>query len=356
MSARTLRRGFTLVELLLAVGLLSILILALLRLVDTSLTIWGRTDDNRELSEMSSAVMELLAADIQALEPGARGDILADWSLQDLDRDGIAGAPRQRLRLVRNVTAAELQLLTGAQLGRSLETFERGLVEVAWAVERGGNEADLRSQGTLMRGMRLLDDADTLSFFDPGFFGPGGKTPPGSLHELTGGVLWFDLWFATQTSILREGWKLGDGLSACATSWDAWGRDRPDTTVSALNQPASGMPAAGRAPLVPRRVRIELELERPSDLRQRTRLAQELPEEGSTLVVRDGRKLPERGELVLIDEEWLKILAVDGERVSVERGRRSTRPAAHPVDALVHHGWRTTREVVVNMTREDWNL
>src|SRR6185295_14167409 len=111
------RRGFTMVELLLALGLLTILIVALLKLIDTSLSILDRTDENRELAEMSAAVMELLCEDVHALEGGARGDLLADWALFDVDRDGISGAPFQRLRLVRHVNAGALQRLAQTDAG-----------------------------------------------------------------------------------------------------------------------------------------------------------------------------------------------------------------------------------------------
>lgn len=356
MSARTHtgRAGFTLVELLLAVGLFSILIVALLRLVDTSLTIWGRTDESRELSEMGGAVMDMLAADVHALEGGKRGDLLADWRLFDLDRDGVEGAPVQRLRLVRQLGAAELQRLNE---GAALETFERGLAEVGWALLPGtGDTPDERAIGTLVRGNRLLGDADTLSFFDPGFFGPSGKPVPGSLYEITGGVLWFNAWFASQTSILHEGWKLGDGLAHCAASWDAWNHARPDTERSVFNLPPGGMPQAKDVPLLPRRIRLELEFERPRDLRFRTRLASAANVEDSTLLVRDGRRLPAAGGMILVGDEWMEVLSVGENRVAVTRARRATRATTHPAEALVHHGWRVVREIPVDMTREDWDL
>lgn len=361
MSAR-IRAGFTLVELLLATALFSILILALLRLVDTSLTIWGRTDESRELSEMGSSTLELLAADLHALEGGRRGDLLADWRLFDLDKDGIDGAPGQRLRLVRHMGAAGLQRLAAARPGASFETFERGLVEVGWAwLPSTDADPDARQLGTLLRGERRVGDADTLSFFDAGFFGPSGKPVPGSLLEITGGVLWFDLWFATQTSILhardgQDGWELGDDLQDCGASWDAWRRARPDPERSFLNQAPAGMPEAKDVPLLPRRVRVELELERPRDLRQRTRLALAASAQDATVVVKDARRIPAAGAHLLVDDEWMRVLAVNGERVTVERGRRGTRAAAHKEETLVHHGWRAVREIPIDMTREDWDL
>jgi len=349
-------RGFTLVELLLAVGLLSILVLALLRLLDTSITIWERTDENRELSEMSSTVLELLASDVYALEGGPRGDLVGDWGLQDVDRDGIAGAPRARLRLVRHLDAAGLQrLATDAGQGPE-ETFDRGLAEVGWALLPGSADPDLRPQGVLCRGVRLLDDAGSPSFFEPRFFGVGGKPQPGSMSELTGGVLWFELWFASQTSVVHEGWQVGDRLADCSSSWDAWGKGRADATVSVFNRPAAGMPQAKESPLLPRRVRIALELERPADLRLRTRLVGALDQEATQFQVKDGRKLPPAGALILIDEEWMKVVSVHDGRVAVERARRATRAAVHPSDSLVHHGWRSERDITVDMTREDWDL
>lgn len=348
--------GFTLIELVLAAGLFSILMLALMRLMDTTVTILGRTDEKRELAEMGGAVMDLLAADLHALDGGKRGDLLADWRLFDFDRDGIENAPGQRLRLVRHVGASTLQRLGDGVPGVSLETFDRGLVEVGWALLPGvGDVADERALGTLVRGERLLEDKETLSFFDEGFFGPSGKPVPGSLYEITGGVLWFNTWFATQTSILHDGWELGKELKHCASSWDAWGRERPNLEVSAFNLAAVGMPEAKDVPILPRRIRIELELERPKDLRDRTRLSVASNPEDSSLTVRDGRRIPADG-MILVDDEWMKVLSVNENRVAVQRGQRGTRAGVHPADVLVHHGWRIVREVPVDMTREDWDL
>jgi prepilin-type N-terminal cleavage/methylation domain-containing protein len=355
MSTKRRAHGFTLVELLLAVGLFSILILALLRLVDTSLTIWSRTDENRELSEMSAAILDLFAADVHALEGGARGDLLADWALFDVDRDGIAGAPRERVRLVRHLDAAGLRRLA-PDSPAALETFDRGLAEVCWVHLAGSDDPDQRPLGTLLRGERVLGERETTSFFAEGFLGRSGKPLPGSAHELTGGVLWFSAWFASQTSILHQGWTLGDELSDCTASWDAWTRQRPDPEVSYLNRSPAGMPVAKDVPLLPRRVRVELELERPADLRRRTRLAAELPQDATRFEVRDGRRLPPVGEMILIDEEWMKLVSVVDNRVSVERAQRATRAAPHADRALVHHGWRSVREISVDTMREDWNL
>jgi prepilin-type N-terminal cleavage/methylation domain-containing protein len=353
---RTRRAGFTMIELLLAVGLFSLLLVALLKLVDTSMTIWQRTDDQRELGQASAAVMELFSEDLQALEGGARGDLLAEWVLQDTDGDGIEGMPRARLRLVRHMGAAGLQRLAKRAPGEDLETFERGRVEVVWALLPSEGRGDERAAGRLVRGERLLEDDATLSFFDAAYFGASGKPAPGSTAELTAGVLWFEPWFASQTSVLHDGWSLGDTLADCGASWDAWTRARPDAERSLLNRPATGMPTAKDVPLLPRRVRLALELERTADLRLRTTLAAELGPESTSFLVRDGRKLPEPGRFLMLGDEWMELRSVDGDRVGVTRGQRGTRALLHPAGALVHFGHRTVREVPVDLVREDWDL
>lgn len=356
MNSPRARSGFTIVELLLAVGLFSILLVALLKLVDTAMTIWQRSDEQRELGQASAAVLDLFAEDLQALEGGARGDLLADWVLFDLDADGINGMPRPRVRLVRHMGAAALQRLTRREPGSDLEPFERARVEVVWALLPSEERGDERVPGRLVRGERLAGDADTLSFFDAAFFGASGKPAPGSTAEITSGILWFEPWFASQTSVLHDGWSLGDDLDDCSASWDAWTRGRPDAERSALNLAPSGMPAAKDVPLLPRRVRLALEIERVRDLRLRTTLVTELGPEATSFTVRDGRKLPEKGRFLLIGDEWMELQAVDGDRVSVARGQRGTRALLHPAGALLHHGHRTVREIPVDLVREDWDL
>ena len=284
---------------------------------------------------------------MHAVEGGPRGDLLGDWTTFDVDHDQIAGMPWPRLRLVRQVPAAALA--TGVET--------TGWAEVCWALlpdpEASGDE---RALGVLWRGERGLHDAERLSFFDEGFFGPSGKPVPGSLDVVTGGVLWFEVWYATQTTIVHDGWQLGDSLADCSASWDAWSKGRPSPERSFFNQPPAGMPVVRDLPVLPRRVRLVLELERPEDLRFRTRLAAELATDATFLDVRDGRRLPAKDTLLLIGEEWMRVVSVAGERVSVERGQRGTRAVAHPKDALLHHGWPLVREIPVAMTREDWDL
>jgi prepilin-type N-terminal cleavage/methylation domain-containing protein len=356
MSARegVRRRGFTLVELVLALGLISILVLALVRLLDTSLEIWSRTEAGRERMELGSAILDLVARDLGALDSSPHGDLLCEWVRFDTDHDGIAGALWPRLRLVRQASAAELARLSGAPLA---DPHRAGLIEVAWTlVPAATSDTDARSVGVLLRGERRVGDPDRLSFLDPRFFGAGGKPVAGAMNEVSGGVLWVSFAFATQTSVVGDGWSFGAGLSDCTSSWDAWSRARPSPELSAWNEPHPGMPVADELPVLPRRVRVELEVERPSELRTRTRLTAAIPPEAREIEVGDERRLPPPGSLVLIDEEWVRITGRSGTRATVVRAQRGTRASGHAAGALLHHGAALVREVPIALHREDWDL
>ncbi len=345
------RLGFTLIELLLALSLLSILMVALVNLIDTSLNIWSRTESERDLVEVGSAVLDLVGRDLAAVESGPRGDLLSEWWTYDVDGDATPGAVMARFRMVKRASKAELHRMGSAG-------DDNDLVQVVWALlpNPEGKPGESRSLGLLFRGERVVGDPDSLSFFDKGFFNAAGKAPAGSMNLVTGGVLWFDVAFATQTSIVHDGWSFNGQPQDCARSWDAWNKGRPDLDRSPWNEPGAGMPTTDEHPLLPRRVRIELEIERYDELRRRTRVRAPVETEAVLVQVDDPERLPEPGTMILIDEEWMELLSVSGDKANVRRGARGTTKRQHDAGALIHHGWSISREIAVPLHRDDWNL
>ena len=347
-------RGLTLLELILAVGLLSVLVAGVLQLLDTSVTLWDKTETRRDLVEIGSSVTELLASDLKDVHGGARGDLLFEWQLFDTNADRIAAVPWPRLRLVRVASAAELQDLGGS---RALDVGD-ALIEVCWAVLPEGGLAPgdpRRAQGVLWRAERVTTDGGT-SFFAEDFFGARGAPPPGTLHEVTGGILWLAVQFATQTSLVREEWKVGTELEDAAASWDAWTRGRPDASLHPWNERSAGLADARDVPVLPRRVRVELEIERPRDVKRRPVLKAAADRDDVVFRVSDASRLPADGSFLLVDEEWVRLVSRAGSRVTVRRAARGTRAANHAQGSVVHFGAPTVREVPVALFREDWNL
>jgi hypothetical protein len=233
-----------------------------------------------------------------------------------------------------------------------------GLLEVVWTIQPASlTQPDARSEGVIYRGERATTDATSKSFFAGDFFGASQRPPAGSTEEVTGGLLWLEILCAAQTSVVNDGWDLGDGLAAPATSWDAHALGRPPRDLHPWNEAHPGHPKNRGRALLPRRVRIELEFERPADRIRRTRLVQSIDNQESTLLVDDGRRIPtEPGAHVLVDAEWMQVASIDGGRVAVRRGQRGTSAAPHTAGSMVHWGTALVREVPVATYREDWNL
>lgn len=371
MSARvrTTRRraGLTMIELVLALGLLMLLMVAVFTLIDRCLSMWRGGETRRGLLEMSTSVQELLAGDLRGLEPGARGDLVAEWVTFDTDGDGTLETKWPRLRLVRQASAPEIDRVRqrgAAKLPENddgsitVDPAAPGLLEVVWLVVPASTRDKLaRGEGVLWRGERLVSDARTKSFFAPDFFGASNRPPAGVTEPVTGGILWMNVLFATQTSIVHDGWNATGQLDSIATSWDAWGKHRPVADIHPWNEATTGMPQARERALLPRRVRIELELERAADRIRRTTIVEHLETNDGALRVDDPSRVPRGAEVyVLVDAEWMRVRSVDGNQASVERGQRGTRATAHEAGSMVHWGERTVRELAIATYREDWDL
>jgi len=220
----------------------------------------------------------------------------------------------------------------------TVQASNPGLLEVVWMVAPASlTQPDARSEGVIFRGERPTMETSSKSFFAKDFFGASNRPPAGAAEEVTGGLLWMGLLAAAQTSVVNNGWRLGGGLDAASPSWDALALGRPSREVHYWNESHPGNPKPrGRASL-PRRVRIELEFERPVDRIRRTRLLDTLDNQEGVLSVDDGRRLPsEPDSYVLIDAEWMRITSIDGARVAVQRAQRGTSAAVHGKGSMVH--------------------
>ena len=399
-TQRAARRGLTLIELVVATGIASLLIVAVFRLLDSGFRLWNHGETKRLLVEQSSALSQLLARDVRSVHVGRKGDMLAEWVAFDTDGDGLREILWPRMRIVRQASAAEVARLESspadlvafglappageastpeskvgdaarrddaeAQRLDAERTVHRrslgpALVEVVWCVLPAGKQRDERCEGVLWRGMRLVADRDSESFFSPGFFNGAGLPPAGRLEEVTGGILWCGTAFATQTTLLDAtqpdgGWRIGHDLGHAAASWDAYSGGRPNADVHEWNEPGAGMPAPGLLPSLPRRVRFELEFERRADRKRRTRTVDEVDATVGSFDVQNGERIPASGSYLRIGSEWMRVTSKDGDRIHVQRGQRSTNRALHPPGEMVHWGVTVVCDVSVEQFQDDWSM
>ncbi len=355
------RRGLTLVELLVATGLFSIIAFGLFGLLSDFLRLWNKSETRRSEVEQSMGVAELLAADLAALESGAQGDFVAEWIGFDTDGNNVHDTYWPRLRFVRPAAASELDRMQAGPVrpGQSEQ------LEVVWlAVPSSPNSKDMdrRAGGTLLRGTRrrAAGAANTPSVFDDAaFFSAAGQPIAGATQEVSGGLLWWGLRLASQSSQVLGGstaaWQLGDQPGSVSAAWDAWGKSRPDADRHVFNDSPECSRRAGYTPRLPRRVLLELEFESESEFKLRTRLSQDATASQTEIEVDDPRRVPEAGDHFKIDAEWLRLTAISGRRLSVQRGQRGTQAAVHSAGRLLHRGRPQVREIPIAVNLEQWN-
>lgn len=398
------RAGVTLAELVVATGLAALVMTALLSLVDSTLSLWTKGETAREARESGASVLDVLAGDLRQLHASGEGDMIVDWQVFDLERDGQTERLWPRVRFMRDASPREVArvrrrrlvdlarqerdrkraeagdkaviqpealdesaLLEAAGISRDeaalglggvQDTGASGLVEVLYAVLPEGTKGSDRFAGVLYRSEHL-HAADSLPVLlgDDAFDRQG--VPDLSLaREVARGVLWFQPLMATQLTTLGEkGWEQTAPPGAPATSWDAWRRGRPDVDVSTWNDPSPGMPRAGDRPALPRRVRIALEVQNKNERERAPTLVGTVDEATSTLEVTRGDRLLNRiGQFVLIAGEWVQVTQVFGDRISVKRGQRGTPARTLPADSAVLSGTTVYLDVPVPLHEDDWRL
>jgi len=348
-------RGFTLLELLAAAALFSVLGVLLFQMVRSAMDVWGTGERNRELSDRAAAALQLLATDLRDAWAGAPGGpvpgaLLCTWRAEDDDRDGEPERRRPLLRFTRLChEQATLEWLSragdvaGGQdsvasllprdptglrptggLAESLYTLSErkdlplpALVRVVRSP--AGGERSLLDPALPEQRDRMLADAavvaDDVLFFGVEFWGPGTSS-----WSRDGGTL--TAWDSTR-GLLPPGdpdFPFGVGPASLAdASDDVWPRllrltlvlDRAQgaTTAGSLSEPVG--PDA-----------------------RRLRLA-------SADLLRD----EEPPDHLLVEDEWVAVESVDGRDVQVRRGARGTQAATHGEGARVRAG-RTFRRVL----------
>jgi prepilin-type N-terminal cleavage/methylation domain-containing protein len=389
-------RGFTLTELLMAMGLFSVLGVGLVSLLSRSADFLTAGQAGAETLDALQTFTESFAADVETIYtvPDAdtgRPDVrmYADHVDTDIDGDSKSDARIQRLFFTRLIPREATTPLTRAA---GTTTDGKALLDQTDDFT-DSDEGKLRATGGLMEVFwtALPDDPDdpALMTLYRGFVSPiGGETsmfPRGaasdpSVAELekgptTGqriraaarpvqkGVLHFGVQFWSRTTNTWDE-KTPPRSGGPLDTWDSTrgilprlvGGDRFDGFVYAKDFDSIEDPTDDT---YPRRMRVTLVVEQLGNPAAAGFLVGDLSTDASFIDVADARFVPAsdtQERFVKIGAEWIKFTGVEGNSLlGCTRGVRGTRAQAHSAGARVHHGRTVVREYSIATFRDTYS-
>lgn len=395
--------AFTLLELIVAMGVMAMLGTALVVMLRSGLDAWRTGQARRETYERAMLVLELLAEDLRSI---------AAHNPRILERQEVAvklladfdGFGRQRLFLVRTIKAESENAITGHagseigatglldqrdDLGESRDGMLRplgGLMEVAWFLDPLGDDVLWRAVcSPIGVGGKSLFEVDAT---EPDAEGVG---TPGSV--VSDRVMWLGWRYWTQyTTTWAEDAppprRIADPYDPSGGALDWWDSTRgimdpgdspPPELFSLFKGRASA--ADPRDDVFPAKVEVSLTLREDHERSSNTYLDQDLDDGDDRIAVGDASRLPQDGGWVRLGDpaeaaralaagqtgddlpvgaalEWLRYSEVEGNELIVEdggRGLRGTLPVSHLAGTPVEAGRTFVVIVELPAHREDWN-
>jgi len=379
------RREFTILELLVATAVMSILGLSLMVVLRGGLATWRRAEARRASFDAGQAVLRQLREDLLCAvgpyeTPVPYGSV--DLRLvSDIDAQG-----RTRLILTRALKGESEHPVLGmagnavasdgvfdyradneeAKYNRLRATG--GTAEVAWVLD---------PQGVLYRGVRapvgppgsLFGDVDPYELAP--LWSPDQEADelkldaPSLLRPFATDVLYFEVRFWTQFTTT---WSTTE---PCIKELGRNQESGPllywDSTRGILQPPDGLRPEefdfwVGRGSLndprddvMPEKVRVTLVIREADAAGSTTFVTATVGPREESIPVQDPGRLNPKGGYMLVDDEWIRYSEVVGSNAVVtERGARGTLPAEHGLNSVVQVGRQFVTVVALPAGREDW--
>lgn len=397
-SRPTQRRGFSLIELLVAMGIFSVIGVAIVTLLARATEFSRSGSSTTETLDALQTFSETFTADVSGICSRSDGDdrapdvrLWSDVAKCDIDADGKPDSTIRRLMFVRAVpdeAADSVTRAAGSVVGaksyydqtNDLDEAAKGqlkatggLMEVFWTAAPE-DKADVAVM-TLFRGVRSpIGRKDPFPLFpskpasDPSAKGAL-ERGPADLPEIRsvaravmGGVLHFGLefwgrrtetwdesiappqgpllvWDSTRGILPKGRGTEGFWLAKSAGSLDRAGVDDPtDDTF-------------------PRRMRVTLVVEETGQAARVGALMSDLAADAKFIDVSDTRFIPTTDtsqRFVKIGAEWIEFTGIeDGRKITgCRRGARGTTAQAHTMGARIHYGRTIVRVVSIATSRD----
>jgi len=403
--------GFSLVEILVAMGLFSVLSIALIALLRQSTGFLERGHAGSEIQDAVQDAERMFEDDfgnvwIRSSSPEGEPDVRfwADEVPFDVTGDGMPDVEAPRLAFVRSLPGEVTDRQTR---GAGEKPGARGRLDGV-DDERELAEKDLRAPGGklevqyfLVPGRKAAEPGQTEGDAAVGVLYRGQRTPIGGnlsflpwdpvaprmrpdaragiwtreaaaerLRPVFGGILHLSFEFWTRTTKRSDSGgeaggtssrEVGPGDGGLSPTWDSTRGIMP-----AGAGPGRFYLARGAASLAeptddvfPRRVRVTLVLERVGKDAAARELDRSIGEEDKLIPVSDTRFAKDAdpaSRFVKIGTEWIRWSGRDRDGFVVDqRGARGTRKQPHAAGDLVHSGVTVIREIDIPSFREDWN-
>jgi prepilin-type N-terminal cleavage/methylation domain-containing protein len=384
------RAGFTLIEMVTAAAIFSILGAMLFSMVRTGMTMWREGEVSRTRIERAVAVMDTIARELRMAFTEnspfceeAEALFLCDFFDYDRDGNDTKETRVQRLFFTRiNMEERENQRLRTAgdePMGRLYFTLfeeEPALVEEEGTRTAGGlAEACFMSFAPRLRRGQEQDGTLILyrGYRSPiggvdSFFAPGNLLEPRELEAqllpVMEGVLHLEFRFWDQNTLSFDPETAGPrDMDGAGYTWDSTRAILPDDPRAAPNDFRFGRGEESLKDttddIFPQRVMITVVVEEPGSADDLPMLTDRLTEESARIpldISRPFTRLREGDRFVRIDSEWISFSRVDGDELVVEkRGARNTVPVPHKAETRVHRGKVFSTVVEIASTKSCWN-
>ena len=395
---RTSTGGFTLIEMLVVMGILTGFLIMLVQLVDSGLRMFGEGELGQALADRTSQAQRVIGRELASLRGSATGrdrDTVDDRLVVQQLPLGLPARPEAQPSKVQVLRGAvhldrdrELPLAEAMLIARIMaqkpdatetEVQEQAIKErpslallgignlllLPWRQE-GADEAllELRA-GWFLPGQMIAIGPDR--FADPFLIPvPGSPDLPGlAVYQATQPVLrdLLHVEFAFWSQRTRQ-WGDGSNVTGTSTALRVWDSARGGWLTDML---AGGTFPLDRGPqslddprddVQPHAILVRCVVAQPAEFAAEGLLAAPLDIDDTAASLYDGSRFPGRveGGFIKLRGEWIGYASREGDRlIGLRRGLRDTKMLEHPAGTRVHVGRSVEFVVPLAHAKDDWN-
>jgi len=382
--------GFTLIEMVTAAAIFSILGVMLFGMVQSGMTMWKNGEAARTEMERGVRILETVSKELRLIFTQS-DPISNDSSVQmicdfvDFDRDGNSEKEMrvQRLMFVRiNTEERENELIRNSgdlSLGKHHFTLfqqDKDILDEEGTLPTGGLAESVfmsyaprlqpkekrTGQLGLYRGYRSPIGGED-SYFSAGRLDRTSDVES-NLICVQDGLLYLEFRFwSSSTVTFDENLVKYDSPEGAGYTWDSTRsyltnrrEDMPNIFPFYVSEESRNDVSDD---IYPSKVKITVVVEDPQRNFQLPKLIADIRKDDMRItldIIKPFEMVAENDRFIRIDEEWIEYSDLDGQDMIIKkRGARNTIPAAHKEESRIHYGYAVSTVVEIPTARSCWN-